>query len=163
MEGVEHAVARVVGIEAEVDETGGEIALERESLKQTGPAADAVEVEVSRERFRLLVDDVERPVEVVDEGSPAARLVPHEVHPGQLSPRVLPIELAGDRHLRVILQLERQPGRWLRDRGLGDRKGQGQNAHRLYHWHFLPRAAHGMLLIGDAMRYRPVIFSMASG
>ena len=52
---VEHAVTRIVGIEEEVDETGGEIAFERQSLKQAGPSAEAVEIEVGRERFLLLV------------------------------------------------------------------------------------------------------------
>ena len=55
--------------------------------------------------LRLLVDDVERTVEVVHEEAPAARLVTHEIDAGQLSPGVLAIELPGDGHLEVVGQL----------------------------------------------------------
>ncbi len=128
---VEDAVARVVGIEEEVRQTGSEIALEREFHEQAGPSAGAVEVEIGRERLRLLVDDVERAVEVVHEESAAARLVPQEVDPGQLSPRVLPIELAGDRHRRVVFQFEGQPCCRLDRERVGDRKHQSRNDDRL--------------------------------
>ena len=93
--------------------------------------------------LRLLVEDVERPVEVVHEESPAARLVAQEVHPGELPPRVLPIELAGDRHLRVVRQLERQPRRRLREKGWPNRKGQRHNPNRFDPCGFRPGAAHG--------------------
>ena len=47
---VEDAVARVVGIEQEVGEAGGEVSLEREFREQARPSAGAVEIEVGRER-----------------------------------------------------------------------------------------------------------------
>ena len=134
-------LAGVVGIEQEVGETGGEVTLEREFLEEARPPAGAVEIEVRRERLRLLVQDVERAVEVVHEESPAARLVPQKVHPGQQSPRVLPIEIAGDRHLHVVFQLERQLRR-LGGKGLPGRNGQRHNPHRLHRCRFRLGAAH---------------------
>ena len=88
MKRVEHAVARVVGIEDEVDQAGGEVALEGELREQARPSAGAVEIEVRRELLRLLVEDVERTVEVVDEEAPAAGLVAHEVDARELRARV---------------------------------------------------------------------------
>ena len=126
VEGVEHSVTCVVGIEAEVDETRGEIALEREFPEEPRAPAGAVEVQVGRERLRLLVDDVERAVEVVDEEAAAPRLVAQEVHPGQLPPRVLPIELAGNGHRRKVCQFERQTRGRLRRKDLPGREGQGK-------------------------------------
>jgi hypothetical protein len=38
----------------------------------------------------------------------AIALLMKQVHPGQLSPRVLTIELAGDGHWRIVGELERQ-------------------------------------------------------
>ena len=111
MDRVEHAVVHVVGIEQDVGQADGEVALEGEFREQAGPPAGAVEVEVRREGLRVFVEDVERTVEIVDEESPAARLVPQEVHPRQLSPGVLPGELAGDWHLRILGKLERHCGR----------------------------------------------------
>ena len=64
VERVEDAVLRVVGIEDEVGETGGEIELEGEFREQAGPSAATVEIQVGREGLRLLVEDVERPVTV---------------------------------------------------------------------------------------------------
>jgi hypothetical protein len=121
VERVEHAVLCVVGIEAEVDETGSEVALERELAKEPRASAGAVEVQVGREGLRLLVDDVERTVEVVDEESPASRLVAQEVDPGQLSSGVLPVKLAGDGQRREIGQIERQPRGRLRGKDLPGR------------------------------------------
>ena len=81
---VEDAVARVVGIEDDVDQPGGEVALEGQLREQAGTPVGAVEIEIGRERLGLLVEDVERPVQVVDEEAPAARLVAQEVDAGQL-------------------------------------------------------------------------------
>src|SRR4029453_18627370 len=102
----EDAIARVIGIEQEVDEPGREVALERELREQAGTSPDPVEVQVDSELLRLLVEDVERTVEVVHEEAPAARLVAQEVDPGQQPSRVLAIQLTSDRHLRVVQQLE---------------------------------------------------------
>ena len=114
---VEHAVTRVVGIELEVGEPGGEVPFECEFLKQPRPSAETVEVEIRGEGLLLLVEDVERAVEIVDkEPLPAAGLVSHEVHAGELSARVLALELAGDRKGHVVFQLERQAGRRLHGR-----------------------------------------------
>ena len=55
-------------------------------LKRPGRLAEAVEIQIRRELFRLLVEDVERPVEIVDEESTAARLVAQEVHARELAP-----------------------------------------------------------------------------
>ena len=77
--------------------------------------------------LRLLVEDVERAVEVVDEEPPAARLVAQEVDPGELSARVLAVELAGDRHLHVVLELERQPASVARP-GSARLQGRGQRS-----------------------------------
>ena len=119
---VEDAVARVVGIELEVGEAGGEVALEGELREQARPPAEPVEVQVDRELLRLLVEDVERAVEIVDEEAPAARLFAHEVDSGQLPHRVLAVELTGDRQLRVVLHLEAQPWRSLRCERVGRRR-----------------------------------------
>ena len=54
-----------------------------------GRAGEPVEVEILRERLRLLVEDVQRPVEIVDEEAPAAGFVAQIVDPGELRPRVL--------------------------------------------------------------------------
>jgi hypothetical protein len=58
MDRVEHAVARVVGIEEHVDQAGREITLEREPFEQAGPPGKAVEIEVRRELPGLLVEDI---------------------------------------------------------------------------------------------------------
>ena len=118
---VEDAVARVVGIEEEVGEARREVALERELREQARPAAEPVEIQVDGRLLRLLVEDVERAVEVVDEEAPAARLVAKEVDPGQLPSRVLAVQLAGDRQLRVVLHLESQPWRGLSRERIGGR------------------------------------------
>ena len=86
-----------------------------------GRAAEPVEIEVDGELLRLLVEDVERAVEIVDEEAPAAGLLAHEVDPGQLPSRVLPVQLARDRQLRVVLELERQSGGRLRRERMDDR------------------------------------------
>ena len=46
---VEDAVARVVGVEHEVGEARGEVALERELLEEAGPASQAIEIQVDSE------------------------------------------------------------------------------------------------------------------
>ena len=120
---VEDTVARVVGIEQEVGEPGGEVALEGELREQAGPRAEPVEVEIDGELLRLLVEDVERAVEIVDEEAAAAGLVAHEVDPGQLPSRVLPVQLARDRQLRVGFELEGQSRDRLRRECTGDRDG----------------------------------------
>ena len=61
--------------------------------------------------LRLLVEDVERPVEVVHEEAAAARLVAQEIHARQLAARVLAAGIAGDRHLDVVGQLQCLPRR----------------------------------------------------
>ena len=104
---VEDAVARVVGIENDVDEASGEVALERVLLKQARPAGEPVEIQIRREAPGLLVEDVKRPVEVVDEEPAAARLVAHEVDPRKLSSRVVALGVRRDRHLDVVRELER--------------------------------------------------------
>ena len=108
---VEHAVLRVVGIEDEVGETGGEVALEGELREQARPSAAAVEIQVGREGLRLLVEDVERPVEIVDEEAAAARLVAQEVDARELRARVVVRVVGGDRQRGIVLQLQRQPRR----------------------------------------------------
>ena len=107
---VEDAVARVVGIEDDVDEPGGEVALEGQLREQAGTPVGAVEIEIGRERPGLLVEDVERPVQVVDEEAAAARLVAQEVDAGQLAARVLAVEVTRDRQLRVVGELQRRLG-----------------------------------------------------
>ena len=87
MDRVEDAVARVVGVEDEVDEAGREVALEGQLLEQAGPAGETVEIEIGRELLGLLVEDVERPVEVVHEEAAAARFLPQEIHPRQQTAR----------------------------------------------------------------------------
>ena len=54
----------------------------------------------------LLVENVERAVEIVHEESTAARLVAQEIHARQLGARVLAAGSASDRHLDVIGQLQ---------------------------------------------------------
>ena len=54
-------------------------------LEQARPSGESVEIEIGRELLRLLVEDVERPVEIVDEEAPAARLVAQEIDPGQFA------------------------------------------------------------------------------
>ena len=133
--GVEDAVARVVGIEQEVGEAGGEVALEGELRKKAGPPAEPVEIEIGGELLRLLVEDVERAVEIVDEEAPAAGLLAHEVDPGQLPSRVLPVQLARDRQLCIVFELERQPWLRLRRERMDDRHrrdGRGQNDPSLF-------------------------------
>ena len=93
--------------------------------------------------LRLLVEDVERSIEVVHEESPAARLVAQEVHPGELRHRVLSVWLGGDRHLRVIRQLQRQARPRLREKGRPNRKRQRHNPNRFDPCGFRPGAAHG--------------------
>ena len=95
--------------------------------KRPGRPSRAVEIEIRRERLRLLVEDVERPVQVVDEEAAAARLVAQEVDAGQLAARVLAIEVTRDRQLRVVGELQRRPGyggRGRRGRD-GDRSARG--------------------------------------
>src|SRR5207253_1379718 len=107
---VEDAVLRVVRIEDDVDQAGGEVALEGEALEQAGPSTDAVEIKVGAEAPGLLVEDVERSVQIVDEEAAAARLVAEEVHARQLAARVLAAGLTGDRHLDVVGEV--QPWAW---------------------------------------------------
>ena len=120
---VEDAVARVVGIEDDVDEPGREVALEGQLREQAGAPVGAVEIEISRERLGLLVEDVERPVQVVDEEAAAARLVAQEVDAGQLAARVLAVEVTGDRQLRVVGELQRRLGNGRRGRRRPSRRG----------------------------------------
>jgi hypothetical protein len=96
MQCVEDTVLRVVGVEEEVRQPGGKVSLEREFRKQPRPTACAVEVEIRRDGPRLLVEDVKRPVEVIDEEAAAARLVPQVVDTGELGARVVVRIVRGD-------------------------------------------------------------------
>ena len=90
---------------------GRKIELERESLEEPRPSFRAVEVEVGRELFRLLVEDVETPVEVVDEKAASTRLISKVVHSGELRTRVGVRVVRGNRKRGIILQFQHQP-RW---------------------------------------------------
>ena len=77
--------------------------------KQARPAGETVEVEILRERFRLLVEDVQRPVEVVDEEAAAARFVPQVIDSSQLRARVRVRVVGRDRQRGIVLELQHQP------------------------------------------------------
>ena len=71
-------------------------------------------------RLRLLLQDVQRSVEVVHEEATTARFVAQEVDARQLRSRVVAGVVRRDRHLDVIRELERPPRRWIcRDRWCG--------------------------------------------
>ena len=74
-----------------------------------GRAAETIEVEILRERFRLLVEDVERSVEIVDEETAAARFIPQVVDAGELCACVLVRVVRRDRQRGVVLEFQRQP------------------------------------------------------
>ena len=88
VERVEHAIPRIVRIENDVGEPGREVPRVGELREQARPAGETVEVEILRERLRLLVEDVERSVEIVDEEAASARFVPQVVDAGELRARV---------------------------------------------------------------------------
>jgi len=67
VERVEDAVARVVRIERKRHEAILIARLVRQAGEQTGLSATAIEVEITGECSGLLVEDVERPVQIVDE------------------------------------------------------------------------------------------------
>ena len=108
MEGVEHAIPGIVGIENDVGESGREVPRVRELREQPGAAVEAIEVEILGERFRLLVEDVERSVQVVDEETAAARFVPQVVDSGELCPCVLVRVVRRDRQRGIVLEFQRQ-------------------------------------------------------
>ena len=98
MDGVEPAVAPVVGIELQADETVALANRVGEPVEESGVTRASVEVEVGRERLRLLVEDVQRPVQIVhEEAVRAARFFAQRIdarqHPVGLP---LAIDVAGD-------------------------------------------------------------------
>src|SRR4026208_1294770 len=107
MDRVEDAIARVVGIENDIDETGGEVTLEGEPLKEAGATSETIEIEILGELLGLLIEDVERTVEIVDKESASTRLVAEKIHTRQFSSRAGVGVVRRDRHLDVVAQLER--------------------------------------------------------
>ncbi len=105
---VEHAVPGIVRIENDVGEASREVPRVRELREQARSAGETVEVEILGERFRLLVEDVERPVEVVDEETPSARFIPQVVDSSQLRPRVRVGVVGRDRQRRIVLEFQHQ-------------------------------------------------------
>ena len=105
-----------------------------------GRPAGAVEVEVLRERLRLLVENVERPVEVVHEEPAAARLVAQVVDPRELRARVVVGVVRRDRQRGVVLQLQRQPRRLrLHGEEAGSNHDREESAHSGDALHLFPR------------------------
>ena len=128
--GIEPAVAPVVRVELQADQAVGPAGLVGELVKQTGVALAPVEVEIGRELSRRLVDDVHRAVDVVDEQPVrAARFLAQRVHARQHAVALTgAIELAGDRQLDVVLDLERE--RRFRARDAERRQASGQTNRR---------------------------------
>jgi hypothetical protein len=82
-----------------------------EALKEPRAPFGAVEIEIGCELLRLLVEDVEPAVEIVDEEAASAGLVPHVILARELRARVGVGGVRGHRQRGVVLQLERQARR----------------------------------------------------
>ena len=107
VDGVELPVPPIVGIELKADEPVGVAGLERKLVEEAGPVAAAVEVQIRRERLGLLVEDVQRAVQVVDEESPrAARLLPQHVDAGERPEVAGAGRRSGHRRGRVVLDVQ---------------------------------------------------------
>jgi hypothetical protein len=102
---------RIVGVEDEAGQAGREIQLEREALEEPGAPFCAVEVQIGGELFRLLVEDVEPSVEVVDEEAASAGFVSEVIHTRELCARVGVRVVGGDRQGGVVLQFQGEPRR----------------------------------------------------
>ena len=107
--GVELAVSSIVRIELHADEAVRVADLVGELVEDAVVLLTAVEIEIGRELLRRLVEDVERPVEIVDEEARrAARFLAQRVdareHPVGLP---LAVEQPGDRHCHVVFELQR--------------------------------------------------------
>src|SRR5580692_10798345 len=110
MNGVELAIARVIGIEREADEAVGETVIRRHLVKQAWRAVVAVEIQVCSEFSRRFIEDVERAVEVVDEPatSGAAGLFANEVDTREQAHHLaFAVDCAGHRHGGVVAEVER--------------------------------------------------------
>ena len=128
MEGVEHAIPGVVRIEDDVGEPGREVPRVRELREQARPLREPVEVEILRERLRLLVEDVQRSVEIVHEEAAATRFVPQVVDAGELCACVLVGVVRRDRQRGVVLEFQRQPRCGLQRQEARCRGGQQQGS-----------------------------------
>ena len=110
---VEAPVARVLGIELQADEAAGISGVERQLVEDPRVPLAAVEIEIHGELLGRLVEDVQRPVQIVDEEAAAAarffaqRIDPRE-HPVGLA---LAVEDAGDRHRDEIGEPQRHARR----------------------------------------------------
>ncbi len=107
VERIEDAVPRVVRIEHEVHETGREALCGRELRKQPGAITRPVEVQVWRELLRLLVEDVERTVQVGDEEASAARFVTKDAAARQLPRNEIGRLVTRHRQLDIVSDFER--------------------------------------------------------
>jgi hypothetical protein len=137
--GVELSVSRVVRVQVETVQPVPVPLHDRQLAEDAALAGIAVEIEIDRKLLRVLVEDVERSVEVADEHAlRAANLFSQGIHPGeQQLVRRLAVDQAGHRHDEEVPELQRR----LRH---GGRRAQHYGRQREVR--ALNSAAHGLLL-----------------
>src|SRR5262249_44371763 len=117
VDSVELSVSAVVGIEIYGAQNTSGSGFEEQLVKQTRPAVAPVEVQRCFGFLCVLVEDIERPIQVVDKQTlGAAGFFMKSVNPGEHRiVIVFPVDEAGDWHRGVIPDLEDQLGRsWRR-------------------------------------------------
>src|ERR1051326_5314764 len=109
MNGVELPVPRVIGIEDEVDEPGAIAGLVGQLVKDARVSLAAIEIQIRDQLLGGLVQNVQRPVQIVNEEAPfsAAGLLPQEIHSSEQAVLLsLAIQRARDGHRGIVLDFE---------------------------------------------------------
>ena len=113
MNRIELAIVDVVRVEFEADKPARQELIDGEPVKDTRPARQTIEVEIGSRLLRFLVEDIERPVQVVDEEplSASAGLLAKEIDARQQTRAIAgPVDGSRHRHGCVVFDLDRQLG-----------------------------------------------------
>ena len=157
MERVENPVPRVLGVEFEVHETRRETLCGGELRKQPSAIARPVEVQVWRQLFGLLVENVQRTVQIVDKEAAAAGFVAQDAAARQLPRNEIGRRLVA-RHgqFGVVGDLERLWRALLdqcRSGKRGDADAQGGEYERSLHRLFILRVRMECFSLGELGKY----------